>query len=453
MQLATVTAATLSALQVTPVNAKLAVGFERAYQATGTFSDGSKRDVSDSVTWTTSDASLASASNADGSRGVVTGVKAGVVSVTATQGSAHASTTLTITTATLTKLEIDPAGPALPLGTSQAFAAIGTFSDNTTQDLTTQVSWTSSDPSVATIDAGGFLQTVKVGSTELSAKHGSVTGTATVTVTSAALTAIAVTPVAPSIAKGLTQQFTATGSYTRTVTWSSSNADIVDVSNGGSSKGLALAKATGSANVTAVDPATPAASTSATVNFTVTPGTLNAIVVKPAAAKLPVGYGLQYVAIGEFSDGEHDISAQVSWSTLNPAVVTIDDSGAHKGFAQAKAVGTTTVRATLNGVQGTTTVTAVALSLSSIAVTPADASIGRGGTLQYTATGTFADSSTLDLTAQVTWGSSNTNAATISNADGSKGLATAGPLLGTTTITAISGSVSGSATLRRRIGS
>jgi len=77
-------------------------------------------------------------------------------------------------------------------------------------------------------------------------------------------------------------------------------------------------------------------------------------------------------------------------------------------------------------------------TLTSIAVTPANATLAGGATQQYTATGTYSDSSTQNVTSQVTWTSSNTAAATISAA----GLATA-VAAGSTTISATLGSVSG----------
>jgi len=81
-------------------------------------------------------------------------------------------------------------------------------------------------------------------------------------------------------------------------------------------------------------------------------------------------------------------------------------------------------------------------TLTSIEVTPANPSIALGKTQQFTATGTYSDSTTQNLTKSVTWDSSSKSVATISNAVGSNGLAislTPGP----TAITATSGSISG----------
>jgi Domain of unknown function (DUF4082)/Domain of unknown function (DUF1929)/Bacterial Ig-like domain (group 2) len=80
--------------------------------------------------------------------------------------------------------------------------------------------------------------------------------------------------------------------------------------------------------------------------------------------------------------------------------------------------------------------------LSSIAVTPSNPTVTVGGTQQFTATGTYSDASTQNLTSQVTWNSSNTGAATVT----AGGLATAGAT-GTTTISAALGSVTGSTSL------
>ena len=85
-----------------------------------------------------------------------------------------------------------------------------------------------------------------------------------------------------------------------------------------------------------------------------------------------------------------------------------------------------------------------AASLVSIAVTPNNPTVTNGKTLQLTATGTYSDNSTQDLSTQVTWASLDATKATVS----SSGLVTGGASYGSTTITATSGSISGSATVK-----
>ena len=85
---------------------------------------------------------------------------------------------------------------------------------------------------------------------------------------------------------------------------------------------------------------------------------------------------------------------------------------------------------------------AASATLSSVAVTPADPSVPFGGTLQLTATGTYSDGTTMDLTKQAAWSSSG-SAVTVSNTSGSQGLAS-GVSVGSATVTAALSGVSGS---------
>src|ERR1019366_1607112 len=98
------------------------------------------------------------------------------------------------------------------------FVAMGTYSDDSTQVLTTSVTWNAVTTATATIinapGTQGLATALAVGTTSITATDppsGSVSPGVTLTVTPAALLSIAVTPATPSIAKGTTQQFVATG--------------------------------------------------------------------------------------------------------------------------------------------------------------------------------------------------------------------------------------------------
>ena len=105
-----------------------------------------------------------------------------------------------------------------------------------------------------------------------------------------------------------------------------------------------------------------------------------------------------------------------------------------------------TITASFGGVTGSTTITVTAATLTSITVTPASGAINPGDTRQYTATGTYSDATTQDITQLVTWNSTVPATATISNAAGSRGLAT-GVANGSTVIEATMSSITGTATL------
>ena len=72
---------------------------------------------------------------------------------------------------------------------------MGTFSNNTTQDITSLVTWASATPAVATINAAGVATGVTVGTSSISATMNGVTGSTVLTVTPApTLTSIMVMP-------------------------------------------------------------------------------------------------------------------------------------------------------------------------------------------------------------------------------------------------------------------
>ena len=139
-------------------------------------------------------------------------------------------------TKTLTSIAVTPANPSIAKGKTEQYAATGTYSDGSTQNLTSQATWTSSNPSIATVSTAGLATAVAAGSTTIQASLSGVNGSTGLTVTAAGATlqSIAVTPANPLIAKGMTEQFTATGTYsdgstqnlTSQATWTSSSSRL-----------------------------------------------------------------------------------------------------------------------------------------------------------------------------------------------------------------------------------
>jgi len=261
----TVTAATLVSIAVTPPNPSIANGLTEQFTATGTFTDNTTQDLTAAVTWASSDSSIATVSNASGSNGLATAAGVGTTGITASLGQVVSpAATLTVTAATLVSIQLTPSSATIANGTTQAFTATGTYSDNSVQDLTASVTWASSAPSIATVSnalgSNGLASAVAVGSTSISASYGAVTSPgATLNVTAATLVSIAVSPLSPTIANGTTQPFTATGTYSDTstqdlttaVTWASSNTGVASISNAAGSNGVATAASLGSTNISA----------------------------------------------------------------------------------------------------------------------------------------------------------------------------------------------------------
>ena len=170
------------------------------------------------------------------------------------------------------------------------------------------------------------------------------------------------------------------------------------------------------------------------------PPTLKSIAVMPTNSSILAGASQQFTATGTYSNGSiQNLSNRVMWTSSNTGVATIDTNGLATGVS----TGTTTISAALGGVSNSTTLTVQApATLMSIAVMPTNSSILAGASQQFTATGTYSDGSTQNLSNRVAWTSSNTGVATIDTS----GLAT-GVSNGTTTISAALGIVSNSTTL------
>jgi len=84
---------------------------------------------------------------------------------------------------TLTTISVTPASPSILAGTSQQFTALGTYSDNSSQNITSSVTWSSSDTSKASISIAGLATAVSAGTTTIMANSGSISGSTIVTIT------------------------------------------------------------------------------------------------------------------------------------------------------------------------------------------------------------------------------------------------------------------------------
>lgn len=159
------------------------------------------------------------------------------------------------TTPTLVSIATSPHNPHVAKGLTQRLTAIATYSDQSTKDVTNQVSWTSTKPAVAKISSSGLATALAQGTTTLTAALDGVTTSTTLTVTPAILRSIKLTPVDPSVMKGKTEQFIAIGTFsdhgtkklTGHVVWTSSKTSVATIT----SSGLAHALKRGTATITA----------------------------------------------------------------------------------------------------------------------------------------------------------------------------------------------------------
>ena len=89
---------------------------------------------------------------------------------------------ITVTTASLISISVTPPSASISVGSTQQYAATGTFSDGSVLNITSQETWSSSDVSVAIINRNGLLSSVAAGTATVTAPLNNVSGTAIVSV-------------------------------------------------------------------------------------------------------------------------------------------------------------------------------------------------------------------------------------------------------------------------------
>lgn len=244
-------AATVTAIHVTPAAASIALGRAEQFDATGIFSDGTSRVLTDSASWSSTNTSVAAISGS----GLATSKGTGTTTVTASFGQISGSSPLTVGPPALVAMVITPDNTTISKGTNQQFFATGTFTDDSKRDLSIAVNWSSSQLGVATINNSGLAAGIGIGATVIAAESGAVSGTGALTVSPAVLVSLAVAPVNPSITIGATQRFGATGTFsdgqtqdlTNSASWASSQAAVATVS----ASGLATGWGTGMTSIAA----------------------------------------------------------------------------------------------------------------------------------------------------------------------------------------------------------
>lgn len=435
----TVNAANLASLAVTPGNVTVAANTSQQFTAIGTFNDGGTKNLTGSVTWASSVPAVATIGVGNG---VAKALTSGTTMISATISSTTTTVTLTVSTATVTSISVTPSGRTIAPGTKLPLTATAAFSDSTSQVVTPDATWSSDNTSFATVNTVGVATGIGAGAANISAALGGQTGSATLKVSSATLTLLAITPSSAVLAPASTLNYQAVGTYsdgstqniTNVVTWTSLAPSVAKIS----ASGVATGQSAGTTTIMAA-----LGSVSNTSNVVVEASALQSIVVTPATTTIPAQVGSQYTATGHFADGmTQDLTSSVTWTSSSPSVATISNSAGSSGLAVGVAPGSSNITAAFAGVVGTATLNVNSAMLSSIIVTPGSATIPSNGSQQFTANGHFNDGSVFNVTGQVTWTSSNVNFAVISGGGLANGVAA-----GTSTITATLGSTNGTATL------
>lgn len=371
----TINAAELESIAITPDNPTISLGNSQVLQATGTFSDGTTGPVS--VNWVSSNTGAATVTPASGTSTTAQSVATGSTTITASTTYTPSGSTTPVTVQdsvlltvgpfqrTLTSITVSPDTASVAAGRTQQYVAnlectTAPFSPTTgpctAAEANATITWSVGTPSIATIDAQGLARGTNVGSTSVVATSGSVSDSATLTVTQAVVTALQVSPSTANIAAGASQPFTVTAVFSDDstgpiqVNWSSSDPAVATVApTTNSAQTTATGLTVGATTITASVTNSLGEPISGTATLNVTGVTLTQLIRVETAAGEPSGRvapgrSVEFVAIGRFSDGtEAPIDdSNITWSSDDVAIATV----AADGFATGVTTGQTTITAT-----------------------------------------------------------------------------------------------------------
>lgn len=354
----TVQSVTLVALELQPDSLELPRGVMRQVRALGRFSDGTTRDLTNEVTWSSWNPAAASVSV-----GLVTSNAPGWATIAAAWGSGQGRCEVTTTGAALASLDLEPGSAVMAPGQYLPLRAWGTFSDGSVHDVNRNVTWSSDRQDVALVgidpDGSVLVTSVAPGEARVSARHATgVEQAAAVTVSAAPLASLHLGPRGATGPVGTSLPLTATAEYldgayrdvSRNVDWVSEDPDVAVVAPGG----RVSVVAPGTAVLRATDRAT---GTSETLQLQATAATLQRLRMAPEAPRPWPGQAFQAWVVGEFSDGTQvDLTDAALWTSSDGAVVGLDE---RPGAARCRAVGTAELRASVPDLGATAATTVV----------------------------------------------------------------------------------------------
>ena len=195
--------------------------------------------------------------------------------------------------------------------------------------IETEISWSSSAPEVASVEEG-VVKALAVGEATITATVGQVSATCQVVVSAVAVSEVVLDSTEAELHVGETLQLTATvlpeDAGDKSVIWSSNNEEVATVDQ----SGLVTAVALGEATITA-----KAGGVEATCEVVVSPVEVEQVVLSQEEANLAVGSTLQLTATVL---PENATEKQVSWSSTDSAIATVDENGLVTAIAPGPAV-------------------------------------------------------------------------------------------------------------------
>lgn len=365
--------------------------------------------------WTSSDPTIATVT----ATGLVTGLLPGNVTITAQSeeySTVKGTSVITVQPIPVTGIMISPSPANVQIGLTAKLTANFIPSNASHQ----QVTWSSSDPSIISVNASGTVTGVSFGTVTITATsdEGGFTATSLVTVIPLSVRDITVNPGTATIASDGTIQlsvsFIPSNAGNKQVTWSTTNAGIVVVN----STGFVEAVKSGSAYIfaTSLD-----GNHKSSCRITVSPAKVTGITMAETAQTF-INNTVQLNAVLQPSNATNK---QITWTSSDQTIATVSSAGLVTGVALGTAV--ITAKSTDGNFTATTTVSVLPIPVTGITIVENVLQIILLNTVQAHALIAPANAANQ----QITWTSSNESIATVN----ATGLIT-GLSIGTAVITA-----------------
>jgi hypothetical protein len=454
------------AIHVAPKTRYVSPGETSTFTATAEFGDGSTANYTQKVIWTSNNPGVAFAPNATNDRSRIEAVSPGIATISATDPVSGVTSTASAGDATfnvpgaLLSIALTPAAPGLDVGETRSLVGTGTFEGGVTRNITQQLTYGSSAPSVAAatnpdgnksrIDAlAPGTATISAVDTVTGVSTADSNGNAVVTVLGA-LESITLSPLEKTRPAGQFQNYVATGHYaggatqniTQEVTYASSDPSVALAPNTVGNKGRVDTVAPGVATISASHPSgitTTQGGNDATLTVSAAVSNLLSISLAPTSATRTVGEFQNFTATGHYEGGgTANLTQQVVYASSDPSVVLAPNTAGNKSRVEMLAPGTVTISATYTDPQsqiqvsttdsGEDATVTVLGELERITLAPVAATRAAGQIIYYTATGHFGGGTTKNLTQRVTYHSSDEAVASAPNAaDGKSRVTTVAP--------------------------
>ena len=282
-------------------------------------------DIADSgtVTWSSSKDGIVQISGGNATGCSVEALKPGSTTISASftvSGTEyHGEYDLTVDSVPVTGVTVGSAGDATSVNPGETLTLTASVTPDNATDRT--VTWTTSDPSVATVSQDGVVTGVAPGSVTITATAGGISGTKVLTVNSIPVQSISIGAdrnIALGSSVSLECTFTPANATNKTVTWKSSDDSVATVS----SDGTVVARGVGSATITVT---TEDGNKMDEITVTVSAVPVTGIEIVGAPSSLKVGdapYQLNAVIYPANAS-----TTTVSWISSNPSVLSVSSQG------------------------------------------------------------------------------------------------------------------------------